>query len=121
MQKYYLAFIIAISTLCPLPSFAQPRESWLPESGVKSAYSPLAIPTTMRPLQESLAALLAKDYHITSMAHDGPSGAVFTLASQRQTVLCALNPPDLQTDQNVPTSRCWALTEPVLTNKSGKR
>jgi hypothetical protein len=110
VKKYFLAFVGLFSTLFPLNSFAQNIEGSLPESGVKSPYSPLAIPTAMIPLQDSLDTLLGQGYQITTMSHDGTSGPMFTLSLKKKTVLCVLTPPNPQTDQNVPTSRCWSLT-----------
>jgi hypothetical protein len=110
MKRYFVAFVGLFSILLPLDSFAQNIEGSLPESGVKSPYSPLAIPTAMIPLQDSLDTLLGQGYQITTMSHDGTSEPMFTLSLKKKTVLCVLTPPNPQTDQNVPTSRCWSLT-----------
>ncbi|CDG39281.1 hypothetical protein ASAP_1236 [Asaia bogorensis] len=32
-----------------------------------------------------------------------------TLSQRGHVALCALTPPDLRNDQNIPTSRCWVL------------
>lgn len=85
-----------------------------PLSGVKSPYSPLAIPTKMKPIEKPLAQLLNNDYHISSIA-PYPQGVMFILSTLHtppehpQQVLCILNPPIAGTDSNVPVSRCWLL------------
>lgn len=84
--------------------------NWLPDSGVKSPYSPLAIPTTLKPVETSLSDLLKQGYKITSTSnYANNAGALFTLTHKKQTLLCLLTAPNPQTDQNVPTSRCWEL------------
>lgn len=108
--KKFLAFIVpSLITLFPVCGFAQPSSDELPASGVKSPYSPLSVPTTLKPLEDSLAALLNKNYRITTSAPYSGAGEVFTLIHHNQNVLCVLTPPNPQTDQNIPTSRCWML------------
>ena len=109
MKKLSLIFTALMLFLLPVLGFAQSTGDWLPQSGVKSPYSPLAVPTTLKPVQDSLASLLNKGYRITTTADYGGSGALFTLTRQKQTVLCVLTAPTPGTDQNVPTSRCWSL------------
>ncbi|GBD56065.1 hypothetical protein WH240_08000 [Gluconobacter wancherniae] len=103
------AFPVLCALLFPVNAFAQSSHDWLPESGVKSPYSPLAVPTTLRPLKVSLSILLKTGFRITTTTSYAESGALFTLEKHGQTILCVLTPPNPQTDQNVPTSRCWSL------------
>ncbi|GBQ82062.1 hypothetical protein [Asaia bogorensis] len=102
----YTALILALA----VPGLAQAAETTgiLPESGGKSPYSAPAVPTTMKPLAGSLASLLDQGYAITTTTQTGPE-LVLTLSQRGHVVLCALTPPDLRNDQNIPTSRCWAL------------
>lgn len=109
MKKRILTFAALSVLLFPASGFAQSTGDWLPQSGVKSPYAPLPIPTTLKPVQNSLASLLTKGYRITTTADYGGSGALFTLIRQNQTLLCVLTAPTPGTDQNVPTSRCWSL------------
>ena len=109
MKKRILTFAALSVLLFPASGFAQSTGDWLPQSGVKSPYAPLSIPTTLKPVQDSLASLLTKGYRITTTADYGGSGALFTLIRQKQTLLCVLTAPTPGTDQNVPTSRCWSL------------
>ena len=94
-------------------SFAQ-AEGFLPSSGVKASYSPLAIPTRFTPVGESLEALLNRQYRIMA-AHDGGGEEVFVLTKAEKvtradsTVICALTMPNPAAGQMVTTSRCWAL------------
>jgi len=81
---------------------------WLPESGVAWHYSPLAVPTEMKPLSQSMASMLSRGYAIRT-TNNYKNGLLFTLARGKNNVICVFNPPELGTDQNVPTSRCWAL------------
>ena len=113
MKHLSLIFMTLTLLLLPASGFAQNAEDWLPQSGVKSPYSPLAIPTTLKPVPDSLASLLTKGYRITTTADYGGSEALFTLFRHKQTVLCVLTAPTPGTDQNVPTSRCWSLNEPT--------
>lgn len=92
--------------------FAQSTKDWLPQAGVKSPFSPLSVPTTLRPVQDSLAAMLNDGYQITTTTDYEGSGALFTLVRHGQSVLCVLTAPNVKTDQNIPTSRCWYLNNP---------
>lgn len=112
MRKlFFLMFALLMVGLSPASGFAQDAREWLPLSGVKSPYAPLAVPTTLKPVQDSLASLLNKGYQITTMAEYAHSGALFTLIRQNRNILCVLTAPTPGTDQNVPTSRCWRLNE----------
>lgn len=111
MKKPFLTCAAIMGVLAPASSFAETSGNWLPESGVKSPYSPLAVPTTLKPLRDSLTRLLDKGYQITTMASYTASGEMFTLVHRDRTVLCVLTPPVPGTDQTVPTSRCWALNQ----------
>jgi hypothetical protein len=113
MKQLSPIFMALTLLLLPASGFARTTGDWLPQSGVKSPYSPLTVPTTLKPVPDSLASLLNKDYRITTTADYGGSGALFTLTRQKQTVLCVLTAPTPGTDQNVPTSRCWSLNEPT--------
>ncbi|RFD20156.1 hypothetical protein DY926_07505 [Komagataeibacter melaceti] len=113
MKKRILTFAALPLLLFPASGFARNTGDWLPQSGVKSPYAPLSVPTTLKPVQDSLASLLTKGYQITTTADYGCSGALFTLTRRKQTVLCVLTAPTPGTDQNVPTSRCWSLNDPT--------
>ncbi|KAA8383204.1 hypothetical protein FKW31_15810 [Acetobacter sp. DmW_136] len=113
MKQLSLILMALTLLLLPASGFARNTGDWLPQSGVKSPYSPLAVPTMLNPVPDSLASLLNKDYRITTTADYEGSGALFTLTRQKQTVLCVLTAPTPGTDQNVPTSRCWSLNEPT--------
>ncbi|MCT6856108.1 hypothetical protein [Bombella pollinis] len=88
-----------------------------PESGVKAPYSPLAIPTYFQPIDVSLEALLDQHYTIIS-AHEAGGEEIVVLARKegpmeaRLHAICALTMPNVETDQTVVTSRCWALNHP---------
>lgn len=90
----------------------------LPASGIKAPYSPLAVPTRLTPLEDSLETLLNRQYHIVA-AHPASGEEVLILnrvekfAKADSTALCALTMPDPAKDQNVMTSRCWALNRPA--------
>ncbi|MCW4589288.1 hypothetical protein NO263_01615 [Gluconacetobacter entanii] len=109
MQNLFLLLVVLPILFRPASGFAQGRGDWLPQSDVKSPYAALSVPTALKPVPDSLASLLTKGYLITTTADYGGSGALFTLVWQRQTVICVLTAPVPGTDQNVPTSRCWAL------------
>lgn len=109
LKSRILTFTALLLVLFPTLGFAQNTGDWLPQSGVKSPYSPQEVPTTLKPVPDSLASLLAKGYRITTTAYYGGAGALFTLTWQTQTMLCVLTAPNPGTDQNVPTSRCWSL------------
>ncbi|WP_406586355.1 hypothetical protein [Asaia lannensis] len=92
------------------PALAAEETGPLPDSGVKSPYSPLAIPTTLKPLPAALDSYLGQGYSIGAIARTGPE-LVMTLSRRGSTLICALTPPDTRNDQNVPTSRCWSLNK----------
>lgn len=109
MKKLLPSLTAAWIALFPLSGLAQTSAEWLPDSGVKSPYSPLAIPTKLKPVQESLETLLNKGYRISTSTTYSGSGQVFVLVNLKKTVLCVLKGPNPQTDQTVPTSSCWEL------------
>ncbi len=109
MRKAGFMFMTALGLLGPVCGFAQSSGDWLPQSGMKSPYSPLAVPTTLKPLPVSLTELLNKGFSVISTTEHAGAGILLTLVERKQTVLCVLAAPTPQTDQNVPTSRCWAL------------
>ncbi|MGJ8514058.1 hypothetical protein [Carnimonas bestiolae] len=94
------------------PVTAATNDGPLPESGVKSPYSPLAVPTKLAPLSDSLETLLNHGYRVVTNDRY-PQGMMMVIekraSSGHSTALCVVNPPQAGTDQNVPTSRCWAL------------
>lgn len=89
-----------------LPGHAEDK-TWLPDSGVKSPYSPLAIPTKLEPVEESLTDLLNQGY-ATESINGYPSGQLFVLKKRIHHLLCVLNGPPAKANA-VPTSRCWRL------------
>lgn len=109
MRKVVFTLGTALGLIGPVCGFAQSPGDWLPQSGVKSPYSPLAVPTTLKPLPVSLTELLNKGFSVISTTEYAGAGILLTLVDRKQTVLCVLTAPVPQTDQNVPTSRCWAL------------
>lgn len=109
MRKAGFMVMTALGLLGPVCGFAQTSGDWLPQSGVKSPYSPLAVPTTLKPLALSLTELLNKGFKVISTTDYSGQGVLLTVEGRKQTVLCVLTAPNPQTDQNVPTSRCWAL------------
>ncbi|ANA14455.1 hypothetical protein HC62_17880 [Acetobacter tropicalis] len=109
MRKASFILATALGLLGPVGCFAQSSGDWLPQSGVKSPYSPLAVPTMLKPLPMSLTELLNKGFKVISTTDYSGQGVLLTIEGRKQTVLCVLTAPNPQTDQNVPTSRCWAL------------
>ncbi|GBQ10831.1 hypothetical protein [Swaminathania salitolerans] len=96
--------------LVPRIALGQTTGSILPESGAKSPFSPLAVPTSLKPQQKSLEQFLDAGYRILATTLSGPD-QIFVMNHRDRTVLCALTPPDLRNGRNVPTSRCWALNK----------
>lgn len=100
-----------------VPAIGEAEEPVFPASGVKAPYSPLAVPTRLAPLSESLETLLNRQYRIVA-AHTASGEEIVILERAGKgimagsTVLCALTLPDPAKDQNVMTSRCWALNRP---------
>ncbi|MFT8721087.1 MAG: hypothetical protein ABF443_01370 [Acetobacter malorum] len=101
---------LAVAVLLMLPAFAyaQAAEDGFPEAGSKNAYSSLEVPTKLAPESRSLSDLLTDGYVITTASHVA-KGTIFTLRKDRKAILCVLTAPFTQSDQNVPTSRCWVL------------
>ncbi len=100
-----------------MPMKVRADDLTLPASGIKAPYSPLAVPTRMTPLADSLETLLDRRYQVVS-AHPADGEEVLVLyredrnASSGSTALCALTMPAPERDQNVVTSRCWSLNHP---------
>ncbi|MCT6813103.1 hypothetical protein [Bombella apis] len=108
---------MALLACLMVPAGAMAAGLALPASGIKAPYSPLAIPTRMTPLEDSLETLLDRQYRVVA-AHQAGGEEVLVLFRgdmpdrAGSTVLCALTMPNSARDQNVVTSRCWALNHP---------
>lgn len=96
---------------------AEAADLSLPASGIKAPYSPLAVPTRMTPLTDSLETLLNRHYRVVA-AHQAGGEEILVLhlkgtqAVAGTTALCALTMPAPEKGQNVVTSRCWSLNRP---------
>ena len=119
MKIQLFSLIAACCLITPVSGMAETTSDFLPEAGAKSPYSPQDIPTTLKPMSDSLDTLLNKGFQIIATSGYANSGILFTLSFQKQHVLCVLTTPNSQSDQNVPTSRCWSLNV-IAAAPSGK-
>ncbi|MCX8957653.1 hypothetical protein [Erwinia psidii] len=81
---------------------------WPPESGAKVAGNAQEYPTKLEAVNQSLEQLLNGGARIVSSAlsTDGP---VVTLSHRKKSVICLVKAAGTGSDQNVATSRCYAL------------
>lgn len=81
---------------------------WPPETGAKVPGNALEYPTKLEPLDSSLEQMLNQGATVISsyIAGDGP---VVTLRNQKRYAICMLKGAGTGEDQNVATSRCYAL------------
>ena len=116
MCRFMMCFMAGLACLLGAAE-VKAADLALPASGVKAPYSPLAVPTRMAPLEDSLEALLNRQYHVVA-AHQAGGEEVLVLyrvekfARADSTVICALTMPVPEKDQTVVTSRCWSLNRP---------
>lgn len=61
----------------------------LPASGIKAPYSPLAVPTRMVPLVDSMETLLNQHYHVITAHQAGGKRCWFSLVKGRTLRLAA--------------------------------
>ncbi|QHI96143.1 hypothetical protein GT348_07765 [Aristophania vespae] len=108
MRKTLLTIISMMSLSITVPALAQNSASWPPEAGAKTPYNALSVPTDLKPVGQSLKQLLNQGFKITTSNYF-QNGEIFTLKHKKSVVLCVLTAPGANTDQNVPTSRCWTL------------
>ncbi|MFN6981079.1 MAG: hypothetical protein ACK4NU_04045 [Brevundimonas sp.] len=105
----FLATLLAVATLAQDPNVAQPvPPSWPPEASARTPLNALEYPTTLQPVDRSLTDLLNQGGKVVN-AYVGAAGPVVTVQKRDKVTICLVVGPNPTTDQNVPTSRCYAL------------
>ncbi|ARU96312.1 hypothetical protein [Tatumella citrea] len=81
---------------------------WPPETGAKVPGNALEYPTRLSAVNQSLEQMLNQGGKIisSSLASDGP---VVTLRFHQHYIICLLKGAGSGSDQNVPTSKCYAM------------
>ena len=80
-NRSILTFATLSGLLLPASGFAQSTEDWLPQSGVKSPYASLSVPTTLKPVLDSLAGLATELQRFRSPLHASLAEANHALRS----------------------------------------
>lgn len=99
--------IVTICSLLLLPALAS-AAGWPPESGARVPGNALEYPTKLEALNQSLEKLLNGGAKIVS-ASLGNDGPVVILNNKKQSVICLVKGAGSGSDQNVATSRCYAM------------
>ncbi|MBS0849275.1 hypothetical protein [Citrobacter sp. JGM124] len=81
---------------------------WPPEDSAKVPGNTLELPTTLKPVEKPLDQLLNEGGAVISAQH-GKHGPVVTLKKGDQYIMCLLIGAGDGGDQNISTSRCYAL------------
>lgn len=90
-------------------AFASNGEAiWPPEPSAKVPGNAAEYPTTLTPINQSLSTLLNNGGKVIN-AYIVPDGPVVTLKKGKVSIICMVIGPNPSTDQNVATSRCYAL------------
>ena len=105
-HQLVLAFILCASSL--MITCRASASGWPPESGSRVPGNALEYPTKLSPLNVSLEKLLNNGAKVisTSLASDGP---VVTVQNGKHYIICLLKGAGSGIDQNVSTSRCYAM------------
>ena len=68
-NRSILTFATLSGLLLPASGFAQSTEDWLPQSGVKSPYASLSLPTALKSVLDSLAGMATELQRFRSPLH----------------------------------------------------
>lgn len=91
----------------PTPLLAQ-EARWPLADSAKSPTKALDIPTTLDPVDRSLTDILRAGGKVVN-SYVGATGPVVTVVKGRTYMICLLKGANPATDQNVPTSECYAM------------
>ena len=104
MKTRMIFTAIALSGVVTLASAA----NWPPETGAKVLGNALEYPTKLEPVNRSLQEMLNEGATVVSSGL-GENGPVVTLHSGKNYVICILKGAGTGSDQNVATSKCYAM------------
>ncbi|WP_294901324.1 hypothetical protein [Tatumella sp. UBA2305] len=104
MKKLITLLLLSFTTATSFSAAAQ----WPPETGAKVPGNALEYPTRLSPVNQSLEQMLNQGGEIiaSSLASDGP---VVTLRLKKHYIFCLLKGAGSGSDQNVATSKCYAM------------
>ncbi len=104
MKSLMTLLLLSFATVTSFSAAAQ----WPPETGAKVAGNALEYPTRLSAVNQSLEQMLNQGGEIitSSLASDGP---VVTLRLHKHYIICLLKGAGSGADQNVATSKCYAM------------
>ncbi len=97
-------WVALLATVVSFPASA----AWPPETGAKVPGNALEYPTQLSAVNQSLEQMLNQGAEIiaSSLASDGP---VVTIRLHKHYIICLLKGAGSGSDQNVSTSKCYAM------------
>ncbi len=102
-MKTLLSFLIVL-----LVTSTVSAANWPPNTASKVANNALEYPTKLDPVNTSLEEMLNNGASIISsyVAEDGP---IITIKAKKKYVICLLKGAGTGSDQNIATSKCYAM------------
>lgn len=104
MQLKSIALPALLGAVFSCSSYA----AWPPETGQKVPGNALEYPTRLEPVNQSLEKMLNAGARVVS-SYIGDAGPVVTVLSNKHYVICTLRGKGTGSDQNVATSKCYAM------------
>lgn len=103
-MKKLITLLLPLAAVLSFSAAAQ----WPPETGAKVPGNALEYPTRLSAVNQSLEQMLNQGGEIisSSLASDGP---VVTLRLHKHYIICLLKGAGSGSDQNVATSKCYAM------------
>ncbi len=103
MKKISAIVISCLGLMAPYAS-----ADWPPEAGAKVPGNTLELPTTLTPVQQPLDKLLNQGASIITASREA-NGPVVTLKKGKRYIMCMVTGAGSGSDQNIATSRCYAM------------
>ncbi|MFV0574549.1 MAG: hypothetical protein ACK5NC_03890 [Vibrio sp.] len=102
MMKYVIGLVALTAAMTTSAA------NWPPESGAKVAGNALEVPTKLEAVSTSLESMLNNGADIIT-SYIGENGPVVTIKHHHRYVICRVTGAGTGSDQNVATSKCYAL------------
>lgn len=102
MKKVFLSVLLMVGFSSSL------QAAWPPETGSKVPGNALEYPTKLAAVDTSLEKMLNRGATVISSSI-GQNGPVVTLHDKNRYLVCLLRGAGIAADQNVATSKCYAL------------
>ncbi|AUH02223.1 hypothetical protein PCO86_03590 [Pectobacteriaceae bacterium CE70] len=91
-----------------LSAFTVSAAGWPPVTGAKVPGNAMEFPTKLEPVNSSLETMLNKGAEVVS-SYVGQYGPVVTIKNNKHYIICILKGAGTGSDQNVATSKCYAM------------